>query len=211
MDARVKNVILPLAQRLLREDQAALASAEGVMTFVLMHEVSHGIGPAYARTKAGKIDIREAIGKSYSALEEAKADVLSLFGIHWLTEHNGYPKDKLAEAYLSRVADFFRTVRFGVAEAHGRADIMQFNYLVEYGVMSFDAATGRYAVDISKLPTTIAALTKELLEQEATGDRARTEAWFSKYGTVSAQLAQALAKASDVPVDIDPVQAAETL
>ena len=76
-------------------------------------------------------------------------------------------------------------MRFGVAEAHGRAEIMEFNFYVERGAITYDAATGRYAMDFAAMPAAMAALANELLVQEATGDRARVEAWFKKYGTLS--------------------------
>jgi hypothetical protein len=96
-------------------------------------------------------------------------------------------------------------VRFGVAEAHARAEMMQFNYFVEQGAITRDAATGRYALDVAKMPVAVASLAKELLEIEATGDRARAEAWFAKYGTMPADLKAALSKTGSVPVDVDPV------
>jgi hypothetical protein len=207
MDARVNYVILPVAQRLLRPDQAALASAEGYLATTMMHEISHGLGPAFARTAAGRADVREAIGPTYSGLEEAKADIVGLYGLKWLVDRGDLPKDKLNGYYASEVAGIFRTVRFGVAEAHGRAEIMEFNFFSERGVITHDAASGRYAIDLDGMPAAVAALAKELLEQEATGDRARVEAWFAKYGMVPPELAKALGAASDVPVDIDPISA----
>jgi hypothetical protein len=207
MDARVNYVILPVAKRLLRADQAALASAEGYLATTMMHEISHGLGPAFARTSAGRRDVREAIGPSYSGLEEAKADIVGLYGLKWLVDRGDLPKDKLRGYYASEVAGIFRTVRFGVAEAHGRAEIMEFNYFFERGVITRDAASHRYAIDLDHMPEAVAALAKELLEQEATGDRARVEAWFAKYGSVPPELSKALEAASDVPVDIDPISA----
>jgi hypothetical protein len=207
MDARVNYVILPVAKRLLRADQAALASAEGYLATTMMHEISHGLGPAFARTSAGRRDVREAIGPSYSGLEEAKADIVGLYGLKWLVDRGDLPKDKLRGYYASEVAGIFRTVRFGVAEAHGRAEIMEFNYFSERGVITRDAASGRYAIDLDHMPEAVAVLAKELLEQEATGDRARVEAWFAKYGSVPPELSKALEAASDVPVDIDPISA----
>jgi Peptidase family M49 len=205
LDARVNYVILPIAERLLRSDQAALASAEGYLASTMMHEISHGLGPAFARTASGKKDIRESIGPTYSGLEEAKADVVGLYGLKWLTDRGDVPKEKLNGYYASEVAGIFRTVRFGVAEAHGRAEIMEFNFYSERGAIARDSATGLYAIDFDKMPDAVAALAKELLEQEATGDRARAEAWFAKYGMVPPELAMSLTAASDVPVDIDPI------
>jgi hypothetical protein len=205
MDARVNYVVLPTAMRLLRAEDAALVSADGYSTWTMMHEISHGLGPAFARTASGKQDIREVIGPTYSALEEAKADIVGLYGLKWLTDRGDIPKEKLNGYYASQVASIFRTVRFGVAEAHGRAEIMEFNFYAERGAITQDAASRRYAIDFTRMPDAVAALAKELLEQEATGDRARAEAWFAKYGSVPPQLAEALGAASNVPVDIDPI------
>jgi hypothetical protein len=207
MDARVNYIVLPIGKLLMRNDQAALASMEGYLTVVLMHEISHGLGPAYARTSAGQADIRQSIGPAYSGLEEAKADVVGLFGLNWLIEKGILPKDKAAEYYASYVAGIFRTVRFGVAEAHGRAEMMEFNYLSEQGAITRDAKTGSYAIDYAKMPGAVASLAKELLEIEATGDRNRAEQWFQKYGVMPAELKSSLANVKDVPVDIDPVSA----
>ena len=204
MDARVNYIILPLAQRTMRGDQAAIASGEGYLADTIMHEISHGLGPAFAHTAQGKVQINEAIGSSYSALEESKADVVGEFCYGWLIDHAVLPKERRNITYASYVAGIFRTIRFGVAEAHGAGEIMQFNYYTEQGAITRDPATGLYVIDFEKMPAAIAALAKELLEQEATGDRTRTDAWFKKYGTMPAELNALLAKTSDIPVDIDP-------
>jgi hypothetical protein len=206
LDARVNSVVLPIAQRLLRKDQADLASADGYLTTTLMHEISHGLGPAFSRTSAGKKDIRESIGGEFSGLEEAKADIVGLYGLHWLADRGVVRKERLPEYYASFVAGIFRTVRFGVAEAHGRAQIMQFNYFAEHNAIRWEGSTHRYAVDFGQMPQAVASLAKELLEQEATGDSKRVNAWFAKYGAMPAELTSALKGTEDVPVDIDPIQ-----
>jgi hypothetical protein len=204
MDARVTYVILPLAKTMMREDQGKLVSGEGYLAHTMMHEIAHGLGPAYARVEGKQVDIREAIGPLYSALEEAKADVLGMFGLMWLMDRGELPKERMGEFSASYVGDFFRTVRFSVAEAHGQAAMMEFNYLVEQGVMRREV-NGRYALDLEKMRPAINALVKELLEIEATGDRARAEAWFAKYGKMPAELEGSLKAASANPVDITPV------
>jgi hypothetical protein len=203
-DARVDYVILPVAKLIMRPDQAAQASGEGYLAAVMMHEISHGLGPAFARKDGQHVDIREAIGPTYSGLEEAKADVTGMFGLKWLVDRGALPKERLEEYYASYVAGIFRTVRFGTAEAHGRAEMMEFNYLAEKGAIA-RASSGRYVIDYAKMPDTLAALAKELLEIEATGDRARAEAWFNKYDKMPADLRSALDAANNVPVDIDPL------
>ena len=204
MDARVQDVILPVAKRLMRPDQAAKASAGGYLAAVMMHEISHGLGPAFARRGGQQVDIRAAIGPAYSGLEEAKADVTGMYGLAWLTEHGALPKQRLEEYYCSYVAGIFRTVRFGTGEAHGRAEMMEFNFLVEQGAIGRDPKSGRYVIDFAKIPAVIATLTREVLQIEATGNRRRAEVWFAKYGAMPPELRTALTAAAGVPIDLDP-------
>ncbi|HTW22829.1 MAG TPA: hypothetical protein VMD78_04475 [Candidatus Baltobacteraceae bacterium] len=204
MNARVNYIILPLAKELMDPAQAKMASTEGLMDFVILHEISHGLGPAFAHTAAGKIGVGAAIGPQYSSLEESKADVTSMHDVKWLVDHGVIPKEKLNGIYASYLAETFRTIRFGIAEAHGQGSMMQLSYLTEQGAIRRNPSTGRYEVDFAKFPAAIESLDKELLEQEATGDRARAEAWFKKYAVMPPELAAALAKCSDVPVDVDP-------
>jgi len=203
MDARVNYVVLPLAKYVMPDAQAARASGDGYMAAVILHEICHGLGPAYAHVAGRQVAITEAIGPVYSALEEAKADVVGMYGLQWLMDHGALPKDRAEEYYASYVAGIFRTVRYGTAEAHGRAEMMEFNYLLEQKAVS--RANGRYAVDYAKAPAAIASLSKELLTIEATGDRARAEAWFNRYDKMPADLAASLKAAKTVPVDIEPV------
>jgi hypothetical protein len=204
MDARVNYVVLPLAKYMMPPEQAARASAEAYLLFTIMHEMAHGLGPAYARTAAGKASVRESIGPAYSGLEEAKADVVGMFGLKWLVDHEVLPKEKLEEYYASYVAGIFRTVRFGIAEAHGQAQMMEFNYLSERGAIKRQSS-GVYAIDYTAMPGALADLAKELLEIEATGNRERAENWFKKYDAMPSELQVSLKAASKVPVDVDPV------
>jgi hypothetical protein len=204
MDARVDYVILPVAQHVMLPAQAAKASSEGYLQVTIMHEIAHGLGPAFSRTEAGKVDIRESIGPIFSGLEEAKADVVGLYGLKWLVDHDVLPKSKLEEYYASYVGGIFRTVRFGVAEAHGQAEMMEFNYLSERGAITRQPS-GQYAIDYGRMPGAMNDLAKELLEIEATGDRARAENWFKKYGAMPPELRSSLKLVAAVPVDIDPV------
>jgi hypothetical protein len=205
MDARVNYVILPLAKILMQPEQAAHASGEGYLASTMMHEICHGLGPAFARMNGKQMDIREAIGPMYSPLEEAKADVVGMYGLKWLVDHGALPKERLQEFYSSYVAGIFRTVRFGIAEAHGRGEMMEFNYLSEQKAITRDAGSGKYVIDYARIPDALASLAKELLEIEATGDRGRAEAWFSKYQNMPSELQSALQGVHDVPVDIDPI------
>jgi len=203
MDARVEYVIVPVARKLMEPEQAVKVTSDGYLVGTILHEICHGLGPAFARTAAGKVSIREAIGPMYGGLEEAKADAAGMFAVQWLVDHGALPKEKLEEYYASYVGDLFRTARFGTAEAHGQAEVMEMNYLLERSALLRDRR-GRYAIDYKKMPAAMSDLAKELLEIEATGDRQRAEKWFQKYDQMPAELTVSLAVAADVPVDIDP-------
>jgi len=129
--------------------------------------------------------------------------VVGMFGLKWLVDHGALPKERLEEYYASYVAGIFRTLRFGTGEAHGRAEMMEFNYLLENGALSHSG--GRYTINYAKMPAVIADLAKVLLEIEAKGDRSRAESWFSKYDRMPAELTAALAATKEIPVDIDPI------
>jgi hypothetical protein len=202
MDARVSFVILPIAQKLMQPAQAAKASGEGYLAGTLLHEICHGLGPVFARKGGKQMDIREAIGPAFSGLEEAKADVVGMFGLKWLVDHNALAKERLEEYYSSYVAGILRTLRFGTGEAHGRAEMMEFNYLQENHALT--QSGGRYTVDYARMPVVLAQLAKELLTIEATGDRDRAESWFAKYDQMPAELKTALAATSAIPVDVQP-------
>jgi len=203
MDARVNEVVLPVARRVMVPELARLASAEGYLTDTLMHEICHGLGPAYARKSGARVSIRESVGAIFSAVEEAKADMTGVFALDWLVTKGVLPKERLPEYRASYLAGIFRTVRFGTAEAHARGEMMQFNFLSEKGAIR-RLESGLYTIDEEKWREGVAALTKELLEIEATGDRVRAEGWFARYDKMPDDLRATLERAKDLPVDVDP-------
>lgn len=205
MDARVNYVIIPLSRFMMTPEQTAQVSEEGYLLGTIMHEICHALGPDFTGNAGGeRVGIREAMGPIYGGLEEAKADVVGMFALKWLVDHGVLPKEKLQEFYASYVAGNFRTLRFGAAEAHGQAEMMEFNYYVENGAIR-RLESGKYVVNYEKMPGQIEALGKILLEFEGKGDRAGAEAWFKKYDVIPAELQQSLKKATSVPVDVDPI------
>ena len=203
MDLRVENVVLPIAGKMLAPAQAKDVSGEGYLTGVILHEISHGLGPAYAHVGGKQVNINEAIGPAYSGLEEAKADVTGIYLAKWLIDQKLLPASELNGIYGSYVAGILRTLRFGTGESHGRAMMMEFNYLLEHGVLQ-QGGDGRYIVDYAAMPAAIAGLDEKLLLFEANGDRAGVEAWFAKYDVMPAGLTQALDATKGIPVDVTP-------
>jgi hypothetical protein len=205
IDARLQHVLLPLAQRFLRPDWAAKANSDAYSAVLVMHEIGHGIGPTFARVQGKHITIPEALGPIYAALEESKATVVGLYGLAWMAERGILSSKQLDQYYASALAGTFRAVRFGTAEAHGRAQLMEFNYLREHGALKSNAE-GLLFVDMERMPAVIAQLAKELLEIEASGDRQRAEALFARFGTMPPDFKAAFNSASDIPVDVTLVK-----
>ena len=203
MDARVNYVILPVAEKVMTAEDAKLVSGDGCLTGSILHEVSHGLGPVYAHVGGKQLTINEAIGASYTGLEEAKADVTGIFLAKWLVDQKLLPESELNVVYASYVAGIFRTLRFGTGEAHGRAEMMEFNYLLEKGALK-KGDDGKYGIDFAAMPEAIEGLDTKLLTLEAEGDRAGVEAWFAKYDVMPRELTSALDAAKDIPVDITP-------
>jgi len=203
MDARVNDVVVPMAQRLMTAAQAKEVSGEACLTGTILHEIAHGLGPVYARVDGREMPIDEAIGPAYSGLEEAKADVTGMFLAKWLEEQRLLTAGELDAVYDSYAASILRTLRFGTGEAHGRAQMMEFNYLVEQGALT-QGGDGRFAVDSAAMAGAIETLDTKLLTLEATGDRAGAEAWMTKYDAMPASLTAALRSVADIPVDITP-------
>ena len=203
MDARVEYVVLPIARKMLPAAQAKDVTGDGYLTTAILHEISHGLGPAYAHVNGQQVAIHEAIGPAYSGLEEAKADVTGIFLAKWLADNGWLPKSELNTIYGSYIAGVFRTLRFGTGEAHGRAEMMEFNYLVEHGALA-QGGDGKYTIDYVAMPGAIEALSKQLLTFEAQGDKAGVEAWFAKYDVMPDSLSKALDATNDIPVDVTP-------
>jgi hypothetical protein len=203
MDLRVQSVILPIAAKMLTPAEVKDVSGDGYLTATVLHEISHGLGPAYAHVGGQQVDIREAIGPAFSGLEEAKADVTGIFLAKWLVDQKLLPESELDTIYGSYVAGIFRTLRFGTGEAHGRAEMMEFNVLLEHGALKL-GDDGRYTIDYAAMPAAIEALCKKLLTFEAEGDRAGVEAWFKKYDVMPDSLTKALDATKAIPVDVAP-------
>ncbi len=205
LDARVDNIVVPLAGRLMVPRDAALVTCAGYLTDTVLHEISHGLGPTYAHRGGRPVDINEAIGPAYSGIEEAKADVVGLFGMEWLGARGVLSPAEVKSGYAAHVADLFRMLRFGTAEAHAVSEIMQFNYFVRERAIVWDPGARRYGIDFARLPKAVTRLAKELLEIEAAGDAGRAARWFEQYRTLPPELDGALQAAAGLPVDIDPV------
>jgi hypothetical protein len=204
-EARVEQVILPISKVLMEPAQAKLVTARGVFEDVMMHELSHALGPRYVRGSGEKTPVNEKLGDTYSTIEELKATVAGLVSYAWFVDHQIMPKPAEEEHYASYLGSIFRAVRFGVGEAHGQASIVEMNFLRGEGAIRRDSASGLWSVDAGKMRPALRQLTAKVLEIERAGDRQGAQDLFAKLGSIPEDLAKDLEKTSTVPVEVRPI------
>ena len=205
MDAKFRMSGTPIANRVLAPSQRPLVNFDAYFNFVLFHELSHGVGPGMIQGPDGKrVDVRFLLKDTYSAIEECKADVLGVWNILYTKTFNLLPSFTEEQLYATYAGLHFRSMRFGLDEAHGKGTAVQWNWLRENGAI-VPNPDGTYTVDMPKMRTGIQSLATELLTLQATGDYARAQRLLTKYGVSNPEIESMNAKLKDIPVDITPV------
>jgi len=203
--AKFDNILEPIANEVLAPALASRVRFQPWFTNVLMHELAHGLGPGNITTAAGETTVNQALREHYSAMEEAKADVVGLHSLTVLAERGMYDQDFVERAFIGHLADMFRATRFGATAAHGRSNLMQFNWFLERGAITYDAASGTFATDFNELIPANEELARRILTIQAEGDYAAAGALLQQYGTIGPEMRAALDRLGDVPVDIRPI------
>ncbi len=204
MRAKFDKILVPIAGELIAEDQRKHITFDAFFSNTMFHEVAHGLG--IKQTLNGRGLVRESLKEQYSALEEGKADILGLYMETRLHEQGelGGGADALMDAYVTFVASIFRSVRFGAASAHGRANIARFNFFSAQGAFIRDAATGTYRVDAAKMKTAMNALSEQILRFQGDGDYDGVVKFMQEKGNIGAELQGDLDRLGTrgIPVDI---------
>ena len=202
MQAKFDAILMPIAKQLIADDQLKHVTFDAFFEDTMFHEVAHGLG--IKKTLDGKGTVDEALKEYSSSFEEGKADVLGLYMIDALSERGEMEKGKLMDSYVTFLAGILRSVRFGAADAHGKANMVRFNFFAEQGAFSRDAATGKYRVDFEKMRAAMNALSAKLLTVQGDGDYAEAKRMTDTMGVIKPELAKDLARLKDakIPVDI---------
>ncbi|WP_187264343.1 dipeptidyl-peptidase 3 family protein [Pontibacter beigongshangensis] len=210
MRAKFDKIMLPIAEELIVPDQQQHVTFDAFFGNTMFHEVAHGLG--IKNTINGKGTVREALKEHASALEEGKADILGLYMISQLHE-KGEVEGKLEDYYTTFLAGIFRSVRFGAASAHGKANMVRFNFFRDQGAFSRDEQTGKYRVDYVKMRTAMNKLSELILTLQGNGDYAGVGDLLNQQGQISTQLQSDLDRLSqnNIPVDIVFEQGVEVL
>jgi Peptidase family M49 len=204
-EAKFQSILIPLAAQVLPAAARGDLSFDSFFMHILAHELSHGIGPHVIEVGGRTTNPRQELKELYSAIEEAKADITGLFMLQYLFDH-GMSHEPHAERqlYTTFLASAFRSLRFGLTEAHAKGMALQFNYLSDKGAF-VEGAEGRFQVDFAKVKGAVRDLTHDLLTLEAQGDYAGAKRMLETLGVIRPAVQRALDAAKNLPTDINPV------
>src|SRR5439155_4813093 len=192
----------PISRVVLDAPQQRNLDFDAFFRHILTHELTHGLGPHNITVNGQATTVRLQLKDRYSSIEEAKADVTGLWALQYLIDKGVVDREMQQTLYTTYLASMFRSVRFGINEAHGRGVAMQFNYFTDEGAIKYDQSTGHFSVDESKIRDAVRKLTSELLTIEAQGSYEKAAAILDKYAVIRPPMKSALDKLKNVPVDI---------
>lgn len=211
-EAKFQTVLVPISKRVLAVDEQKDVSFEMFFTHTVAHELMHGLGPQQTKVQGRDTSPRQELKELYAAIEEAKADVTGLFALQYMMDHSQQmglggvlPSDPAAQRqlYTTFLASAFRSIRFGLNEAHGRGTAVQLNYLLDKGgfVVNRD---GTFSVDMNKVKDAVRDLDSQFLTIEAEGNYAGARQMLEHYGVIRPEVQRSLDRLHDIPVDIEP-------
>jgi Peptidase family M49 len=201
-EAKFHAALEPIAKRVLVADEQKELSFEAFFTHILAHEMTHGIGPHQITVSGRATSPRQELKELHSAIEEAKADVCGLFMLQYMFDHKQLPPAE-KQLYTTFLASAFRSLRFGLNEAHGKGMAVQMNYLLDKGAF-VAKPDGTFAVDHAKIKQGVRDLAHDLLTIEATGDYAAARKMLDTLGVLRPEVSNAIARLKDIPTDINP-------
>jgi hypothetical protein len=202
-EAKFRMVLQPIAQVALASDDRRHVSFDAFFTHILMHELMHGLGPHNITVGGRATTVRQEFKDTYSTIEEAKADISGLFALQYLVDHQKLDKSLDQTMYVTYLASMFRSIRFGITEAHGRGVAIQLNYFLDNGGVSV-AHDGTFAVNPERIKQNVVNLTRDLMTMQAVGDYAAAKQMLEKLAVVRPQTQAVLDRLKGVPVDIEP-------
>ena len=202
-DAKFHMVLLPVSKIALPVADQTKVSFEAFFTHILMHELMHGLGPHNITVAGRKTTVRQELKETYSAIEEAKADVSGLWALRYLADHKLLDPAIAKTMYTTFLASAFRSIRFGVNEAHGRGIAIQLNYLIDAGAFKV-RPDGTFTVDTAKIGDAVVGLTGDIMTLQAEGSYARAKDLIDRLGVVRPEVQKVLDRLAGIPVDIEP-------
>jgi hypothetical protein len=211
MQAKFDKILVPIADLLIAEDQRQHVKFDAFFENTMFHEVAHGLG--LGNTVDQSTTVREALKDAYTSIEEGKADILGLWCVYQLNEMGELGEKDMMDNFVTFMAGIFRSVRFGAASAHGKANMMRFYYFQEMGAFTRDEATGTYRVDYDKMKAAMMNLSETILKIQGDGDYETAKQIIEEKGFIREALQKDLDRIGEagIPRDIVFEQGAEVL
>ncbi|HEX8847070.1 MAG TPA: hypothetical protein VF791_20675 [Pyrinomonadaceae bacterium] len=204
-EAKFKQTLIPISKVVLAAADQRDVSFDAFFTHILAHELMHGLGPHNINVNGEATTVRKQLKELSSAFEEAKADITGLWALQYLMDKGVVDKRMERRLYTTFLASAFRSVRFGITEAHGRGIALQFNYLVDEGAIKVDERTGTFQINQARIKEAVRKLTHDIMTIQAEGSYEKAKAMLDKYGVIRAPMRSALDRLGNVPVDIEPI------
>jgi hypothetical protein len=202
-DAKFNRVLVPISKVALAAADQKNVSFDAFFTHILMHELMHGLGPHNITVTGRATTVRQEMKELYSAIEEAKADISGLWALRQLADRKLIDPSITKTMYTTFLASAFRSIRFGINEAHGRGIAVQLNYLLDAGAFKV-LPGGTFAIDEARIADAVAALTREIMTFQAEGNYAKAKDLLDRLGVVRPPVQKVLDRLTSVPVDIEP-------
>jgi hypothetical protein len=202
-EAKFRMVLQPISNVALAVDDRQHVTFDAFFTHILMHELMHGLGPHNITAGGRATTVRQELKDTYSTIEEAKADISGLFALQFLVNREKLDKALDQTMYVTYLASMFRSIRFGITEAHGRGVAIQLNYFLDNGGVTV-AQNGTFAVNPERIRQNVTDLTRDIMTMQARGDYAAAKQMIDKLATIRPQVQAVLDKLKAVPVDIEP-------
>lgn len=197
-NAKFNGCWIPISEIIIHPDTKV--TFDGYFTHILLHEIAHGLGPGFINVNGEKTTVGKALKDLYSTIEEAKADMMGALSAFIFADIGLWSQEFAQEIGVASIAGAFRSVRFGINEAHGGANIIEFNFLKEFGAI--EEINGKFRIVQDKVFEGVKALTNKLVELEGTGDYHATKEFVTKYRVINNDMKAALEKLNNVPVDV---------
>jgi hypothetical protein len=201
--AKFDQVLMPIARIALSPADSQLVTFEPFFTHILMHELMHGLGPQSITLNGRETTVRQELKELGGTLEEAKADVSGLWALQYLMDKGVLDKKQERSMYITFLASTFRTLRFGISDAHAKGMALQVNNLLDHGAILIDGE-GRFSLDVPRAKQAIVDLTRQIMTLQARGDYPGVKALLDRMIVIRPEVQRALDRLDSVPVDIAP-------
>uniref|UniRef100_A0A832G818 Peptidase n=1 Tax=Ignavibacterium album TaxID=591197 RepID=A0A832G818_9BACT len=204
-EAKFEKLLKPISELVLEPELLKYVTFDAFFNHTLMHEMSHGVGPGFIKVNGRDTEVKKELKETYSTIEECKADILGMYNNIFMIEKGVYPKEMEKQVWVTFLAGAFRSMRFGIGEAHGGGNAIIYNYLLEKGAYIYNDKDQKVSVNFEKIYPALKELCNLILTIQAEGNYQGAKDLIAKYAVSSPSIETLRKKLESLPVDIKPV------